>query len=656
MSVPAATSQRDLAQNLSKVLSQVTEGMDPQALVGEEGHKQACDQWIATARAAVQAAQKRTLELIQIEQLEMALYYRTHLTSSDSPVSTVQPLLELLRDQYKAFFPNGLPEEFVINQLQYLCRKYPEFVKRLQTPATSHDEWSTNFIKFALIAPSQSRYRDVKTTQWVDIFIKYPEIAQRLMKSHLYEKLGIYAENIALIEKIPTGEVKGVWHVCLKMDLVDKETNWVSVHDHRPFRLKNIAQPDQELSLTMEQVLKEFEKPCPDFDVSKDGIINLNPLLLGSKKNNEGVLELIEPSQWRKYKPCMKLTVPQLHGKYGSLQAHFEYGFVLRADRSLSNNAAAPTHAYFDFIIKEKGNYRVFSMNPDQGQERLLCEQKMVFYALSEKQANAVCRKIAADIMHCRASHAQGQSTPVTNFETYMDEIFGGDFYEFLTGLASKLQEGPQLKAQLDLAKQTFDPQDFEKFVGPILQKLVHKDRDVPQMRTLMETSLNTLKFLLQIKEVTSISVPDLEAIRPVFTALYNANEEVKIYESLFALTRLCFILLHPFSVKATEVEKNTPVVGKFVRFVEAIPFPFLRQLCEALLLLVLSRFRKYRYKKPGEACSQGIVATLLGKISDLKPLPYFNLPDQIFKSYGLDALGEHTTTIKGHVTILTGR
>jgi hypothetical protein len=641
MSVKAA-SNADLAQSLYRVLSQVTEGMDPEALVGEEGHKQACNHWIETAKAALQAAQKKTHELIQIEQCEMAL--RCRVLPIETKALEIEPLLALLRDKYKMFFPNGIPEEFVSNQLQYLCRKYPDFVQRLLTPETSTDEWSSNFIKFAIVAPSQSSYRNVKTTQWIDIFIKYPEITERLMKSHLYEKLGIYPENIDLIEKKNPGEVKGVWHVCLKIDLYgDPDTCWVSINDHRSFQLKNIAQPSQKLSLTMEEVFKEFEKPCPDFDVSKDGIINLNPFLLGSKKNNEGVSDLIDlhppiplpplpppPPPWLTYKPSMKLSVPQLHAKYFTLPVGFEYGFMLKAERLFDN--ATSTHASFDFIIRDKKNYRVFSMNPNEGLH--LREQKLVFYSLTPAQADAVIKRVTKDIENYRKSHTEGKPTSFINIEPYMDEIFGKDFYEFLIGLASNLEDGNKLKSQLAHAKQTFDPQDFENFVSPILQKLV-KDRDVPQIRNLIETSLNTLKFLLQINDVISIGIPDRLAVDSAMRRVYNIDQEGKeIYESLLALTRLCFILLHPYSVKATDVEKNTPVIGKMVKIVEAIPWKFLRDLLSDLLLLVLSYFRNYRYKRPEADTPQTTLKNLVGKISDLKPLPYLNHPDQIFETY----------------------
>lgn len=632
MSVTAA-SNTNLAQSLYRILSQVTEGMDPEALVGEEGHKQACNQWIATAHATLQAAQKKTPELIQIEQIEMALRCRVLPTAKETKALEIKPLLDLLRDKYKMFFPNGIPEEFVSNQLQYLCRKYPDFVQRLLTPETSADEWSANFIKFAMVAPSQSSYRNVKTTQWIDIFIKYPEITERLMKSRLYEKLGLYPENIDLIKKKNLGELNGIWHVCLKIDLYgDPDTCWVSINDHRSFQLKNIAQPSQKLSLTMEDIFKEFEKHCPDFDVSKDGIINLNPLLLGSKKNNEGTLEIIDASQWQKYKPSMKLSLPELHAKYFPLPVGFDYGFVLRAERLFSNAAPITNHASFDFIIKDKKNYRVFSLNPSEGHVHLR-EQKIVFYSLTAEQAKAVTERVAKDIENYRKSHTEGKSTSFINIEPYMDEIFGKDFYEFLIGLASKLEDGDKLKSQLAYAKQTFDPQDFEKFVSPILQKLV-KDRDVPQIRNLIEISLNTLKFLLQINEVTSIAVPDVEAIRQATTAFYKKNQDAQIHESLLALTQLCFILLHPYSVKATDVEKNTPVIGKLVKIVEAIPWKFLRELLSDLLLLVLSCFRNYRYKKPEADSPQTTLKNLVGKISDLKPLPYLNQPGQIFETY----------------------
>lgn len=665
----AAASNTNLAQSLYRVLSQVTEGMDPKALVGEENHKQECKDWIEAAERAVKAAQKKTPELIQIEQFEMALRYRVSLIDTDESEHPVKPLLELLHDKYKAFFPNGIPKEFVSVQLQYLCQKYPAFAQRLLTPATSTDEWSANFIKFAIVAPSQSIYRDVKTTHWVDIFLKYPEVTERLMKSHLHEKLGLYPENIKLIEKKNHGELNGVRQVCLKMDLADKKANkWVPINFVLPFTLKNIAKPSQGLSLTMDEVFKEFEKPCPHFAISEVGIINLNPFLLASKKNHEGVSDLIElhpplppppasppPPAWLTYKPSMMLSEPQLHAKYGTLPVNFEYGFVLKADRLLSNCASTQSHVSFDYIIRDDdGNYRVFSMDPNEGHDVHLREQKLVFYSLTPAQADAVIKRVTKDIENYRKSNTEGKSTPFINIEPYMDDIFGRDFYDFLIGLASKLKDGDKLKAQLTHAKQTFDPQDFEKFVSPILQKLVMNDRDVPEMQKLIETSLNTLKFLLQINNVTSIAIPNEAAVRSATGRVYNNDQDGKeIYESLLALTRLCFVLLHPYSVKVTDIEKNTPVIGTCFKIIEAIPWKILRDLLSSLLLLALSRFRNYRYKKPEADSPQSTLKNLVGKINDLQPLPYLNEPAQIFETYSPDSLARTVEDITKHYGVL---
>lgn len=650
MSLPPIVSPREIAQSLQQILQQTTEQTSTDAEYGVKERRSIKD-WIITAKAACQAAKNATPELVHIEQMTLALCYRTKSVSEKTASEPVETLLGLLREKYPALFSNHLLEEFSRKQVDYLSRRYPEFAKRLfDQVQKAPDEWTVNFVKFCLQAPSQSSYRDKQATHWIDIFLRYPEIADPLMKCGIYEKLGLYPENIAI--RVEKG-------VCLKVELHDGVRDVPIREPLKQHRLKNRAQETQINLVTLSQIFHEFEtRPSPNFAVSMNGIINLNSLLLGSKTNKEGEVAFIDPKQWTEHKPCIKLTHTELDNLYGPIRGEPVYGFVLRADRQFPNLTATQSQAFFDFVIKlDDGDYRVIPMNPDQRHDIYLRHQKMTFYPLSKEQGEKVIEMVAQDIQNYRISHGQGKLTPYIDIQRYLDEVFGNDFYTFLEnmGLENKEQaslERENIKKRLALVKQTLDPEDFEKFMSPLIEKLV-KAREIPDIHLLIEKSLTTLKFLLH-KEADKILLPTQEEVRSAAADLYGKNGDTTIHQSLLALTRLCFVALHPYSIKVVDAERNTPIIGKIFQIAQSITWKWLRDLLSDFLLLIFGHFRGYRYHKPDEA-KKGIYK-LVQTVRNLQPARYLNLPSQLFDSTHETAMKRTVGDITTHLNILASR
>jgi hypothetical protein len=650
MSLPPVVSPKELAQSLQQILQQFSEKTSPDAEFGVKERLSVKD-WLATAQAICQAAKNSTPELVRIEQMTMALRYRMVQMSEKPAPEPLEPLLSSIRHQHPVLFSNKDLEEFSRKQIDYLSRHYPEFAKRLSAQLQkTPDEWALNFIKFCLQAPSQSWYRDKQATHWIDIFIKYPEIADQLMKCGIYEKLGLYPENIAILTD------NGV---CLKICLNDRVSYVPIKKPLEQHLLKNIAQENQPYSTTLAEIFHEFEvSSSPGFSVCTNGVINLNSLLLGSKKNKDGAIALINPKRWTEYKPCIELTLPDLQ-KLWPINGEPAFGFVLRADRQFPSLTQAKSQAFFDFVMRlENGNYRVITMNSDQGHGVYLREQKMAFYPLSDQQGKKVSEMVAKDIEKYRTSHGNGKLVPYIDIEPYIDEVLGHNFYEFLEGLVEKLENKEQnprecekIKKQLSLAKQTLDPEDFEKFLSPLIDKLV-KTRDIPPIHQLIEKSLVTLKFLLQ-KEADKIPLPKQEDVESAARTVYNKDEEGRVLrESLLALTRLCFVALHPYSVKATEAERSTPIIGKIFQIVQSIPWKWLRDLLSDFLLLILGPFRGYRYLKP-DGASENRIYKLVQTIRNWQPTRYLNRPSQFFSKYDETVLRQTVEDITKHLNVL---
>jgi len=649
MSLPAV-STKELFQSLQQILQQATEKTDPATQFGVKERLSITD-WVATAEATRKAAKHATPELVKIEQMELALRHRTKQISEKPATESAEPLLASLQSKYPLFFSNSHLEEFSRKQVDYLSRHYPDFTKRLLAQlATAPDEWASNFIRFCLQAPSQSCYRDKQAIHWIDIFLKYPEIAHLLMKCGIYEQLGLYPENIAIRAE------KGV---CLKIDLFNG-ISYVPIKEPlKEYHLRTRAQETQTSSTTLGEIFQEFERSAsPDFTVSMNGITHLNPLLLGSKKNKEGAIAFIDAKKWTDYKPSIEVTLPELEKLYGPVKGEPPYGFVLRADRQFANLTQAQSQAFFDFVIRlENGNYRVIAMIPDQSRGIFLRQQKAVFYPLSDQQGKKIIEMVAGDIENYRASHGHGKSSPYINIEPYIDEIFGREFYDFLEYLVDKQEDKQQnpleyekIKNQLALAKQSLDPDSFEKFITPLILKLV-KLRQIPEIHRLIEISLKTIKFLLQ-RETDNIPLPTEEDVRSAASDLYGKKKDATIEQSLLALTRLCFTALHPYSVKVSAAERSTTLLGKIFQIAEAIPWKWLRNLITDFLLLILGPLRGYRYQKM-DVSSKNQLDRLVQIISALKPSRYLNRPSQLFENYHETALRKRAADITAQLNIL---
>src|SRR6185436_10624021 len=155
----------------------------------------------------------------------------------------------------------GIPDDFADKQIHHLCLKYPSFAKKLLEQG--HEELADSFFKFCLQSPSQSRHRGRTVTHWVDIFVKYPEIVERLMASSLYVKLGMFPEHLFVDENGVYIQMQGckkgrkvTGHIPLNF----KKEN---LGDQFPFA--NIASEEtpQGIILTIEEVFEQFERSSP---------------------------------------------------------------------------------------------------------------------------------------------------------------------------------------------------------------------------------------------------------------------------------------------------------------------------------------------------------------------------------------------------------
>jgi len=641
-----AISPSELLQSLRGILPQVTCLTQLEANLDDgSSTKRSCRDWIETAEATRKAAQKLTPELIQLEQFEFALRYRTQTIRSEAALDLEQPLTALCRTLSQRLFPNGIPDDFAAKQIRYICSKYTDYVKKLLDP--SYEELAIGFFKFCLQAPSLSSHQEIGVAHWVDIFISYPEVAKRLMKSPLYEKLGRYPEKIDILEE------KGV---CIEMELSDPNRKWVPLNlkPGAHFCLNNKAPESSGLSLTLEEFFKQFEGPqTPDIDVSMNGIINLNPYLLASK-NGKGTLDLIDPAKWTEYKPSVDLTEPKLRKLYPrQIKNDPPYGFVLRADLHLALNRQQP---FFDFVMRlENGNYRVFHMNAHQGPGAALYQQKMVFFPLPKERGEDLIRKVADDITNYRKAQSEGKQPPSIDVQSYIDEVLGHTFYTALKDLVHALhplnpqQTQAEVDARLAEVRKNLDPDAFEQFMQPVVEKLVKK-RDIPHIHQLIKASLETLYFVLQ-KEG---SLPTLEAVNQAFVKEYPHNEAATIKQSLLILTRLCFEVLHPYRITVAEAERETPVIGRIFLAIETIPWKKLRDLLNNLMLVALGKWRGYHYRTI-EGPEGSRFAKIIRSIRQLKPEKHLNRASQLFTSYSEEQLKKIIERLQAQSTVLVG-
>ncbi len=620
-----------LLVSLRALMPQVDRQTKPEATL-DDGHgaKRPLRDWVQTAQKAIEAVQNITPEMAQLEQLTLTLAARTRqIPSEAAPAQLKHSLRELFHIISQKLFPDGISKKFADKQLGYLCSHYADFARALLKP--HQEQLAINFFKFCLLAPSFSSHRNKDAFHWVSIFVVYPEIAERLMKSCLYQKLGHFPENLDFnLEK----------GVCLKMELWDV-VQWVPIrltpaNLNTCLRLRNKSTKTPGITLTLEEVFKQFERQAtPDLDVSLIGIINLNSELLGSK-NVKGSLDWLDAAQWTEVKPSAILTIHELTNLYKEISGEPAYGFTLRA-QSYSLGSSPP---FFDFIMRlDDGDYRVIPMNAPLREGSVLHQQKTVFYALTKEQGQQVIDKVALDIKKNRELQAKGKAITPIDVQPYINTILGHSFYSHLDYLIEKLdpinsyQTKQEITDQWTQIKSNLDPDAFEQFMQQVVKKLVTL-RDPVRINELIKASLEMLYFVL---DAGKPSLPSEDEVRTALTSdpdLCKGSEDItKIGQSLLALMRLCFEVLHPYSIKVAEAEKETPILGRLFRIIEAIPWKWLKNLLNDLLILIVGPFRGYHYRTR-TATPKNPLSRLVQTVRHLKPENYLNHASQLFYSY----------------------
>lgn len=643
---PVQVSQ--LIQNLRTVLQQVDSKTKEESPLGDSTNKQNYVSWISTAEKTRKAAKQSTPELQKLEQFELALRYRTgHLASE--PTVESEPLIQHFKTLSEKF---GIPHDFTKTQLRHLCDKYPSFAQKLLEPG--HEELADSFFKFCIHSPSQSCHRRRDVTHWVDIFVKYPEITERLMASCLYEKLGMFPENIYILAEEVHITVEGFKDIDLEKNRLFKEKGlWpmpLSVKkEDQQFAFADLIseEPSLGIPLTIEQVFKQFESSSPsDIDVTMKGMINLNSTLLATRRNRE--VYAIDPKEWTKYRPHVELSWRELKAKYPEAEDGLNCGFVLIAEKN--------GQTYFEFIRKEKGNYQVFFIRRPQKPGAALDQQKRTFSPLTEAQGEIVKRKVGEDIEHCRKATAEGRPIPSLDVQSYVDEVLGHPFYANIEGLIADLfkDEKTERINELTQARQNLDTAAFEKVIKPLIDKLIRK-QDIGPIHQFIKTSLESIYSVLH-KDGTKNDIPTKEEVVAAGKALHDSDHNIeKMIPSLVALGSICFEALHPYRMTVAAAEKDTLVLGRIFRIVEAIPWAWLKNLLNNFLLTILGPFRGYHYKTLVQG-NQGGLKRLFRAVGNLKPEKYINRPSQLFDGLSTEQKQAIEDRIKNHLTVLAVR
>ncbi len=635
----SALTVQQIVASLHDVLPQVDGQTSADTAIGDRSNlKKTYVDWIAVAVATSQAASKTSPELPKLDQLQLALQYRTQQLQGEAPTE-LAPLIELFRNLAVRLFPSGIPEEFAERQLGHLCKKYPAFAKKLLEP--SHETLAIDFFRFCLQAPSQSSHRGKDVSHWVELFVKYPEIAERLMRSSLYEKLGRFPENVYVDSQ------KGV---CIKMDLFNVNADFVHITPSGVciFKNKALGGNTRGITLTIEQIFQQFESPTPpDIDVSSAGIINFNPLLLESK-DSDGKVYQVDPMKWTEYMPSVELDLNEMTKLFPAARSQTPFTFVLRVNSS----AACNSQTFFDFIMKlDNGNYRVISLQSHQKQSSVVQQQKSFFYPLTPEQGKRVIQKVADEICRFRQANVEGKPIPPIDVQSYLDDILGHDFYAYLDRLVSKPHTylhhtNEELKTQLAEVRKNLNTAAFEEFLRPVIDKLM-STHDMALIHQFITNSLATIHSVLQ-KDATKIRLPTEQEV----TAAGKSHLD-KMGPSLVALASLCFEVLHPYKMSVAAAEKNTPVIGFIFRRIESIPWVWLKNLLYNFFLTILGPFRGYHYKAVATSHLKTF-PRLIQSIRNLAPERYINRPSQLFDSLSDAQKQAIEARIQGHLTVLT--
>ena len=461
------------------------------------------------------------------------------------------------------------------------------------------------------------------------------------MRSSLYEKLGRFPENVYV------GDEKGV---CLLMAPFKESPGYlhITADGYRTFRNKALGGNTEGITLTIDEIFQQFEGPAlPDIDISSDGIINFNPVLLESKVSKGKVHRIDDPKQWTEYMPFVELTWPEMKNMFPEANEETPYTFILRVNSSADSDC----QTFFDFIMKTNGKYRVFSLQGHQKPSSGVQHKKSFFYPLTDAQGELLKKKVADEIVRFREAHDAGKPIPPIDVQSYLDDILGHDFYIFLEKLVSALNTNlchtnEKLKTQLREVRNNLETAAFEKFLRPVIDKLINK-RDMALIHQLITTSLATIHSVVQ-EDATKIQLPTEKEVTDAGRARVD-----QIAPSLLALASLCFEVLHPYRISVTAAEKDTPVIGFIFRRIESIPWEWLKNLLYNFFLTILGPFRGYHYKTM-ETSHLNTFSRLVRSVRNLVPERHINKPSQLLNSLSDKQKQRIEARIKEHLTVLT--
>jgi hypothetical protein len=277
-------------------------------------------------------------------------------------------------------------------------------------------------------------------------------------------------------------------------------------------------------------------------------------------------------------------------------------------------------------------------------------QQKSFFYPLTSQQGEMVIRKVADEICRFRQVQAEGKPIPPINVQTYLDDVLGHDFYSYLDRMVSKPNTylhhtNEDLKSQLAEVRKNLDSAAFEKFLRPVVDKLM-STHDMALIHQFITTSLATIHSVIQ-KDPTKIHFPTEQEVTEAGKAHLD-----QMGPSLLALASLCFEVLHPYRMSVAAAEKDTPVIGFIFRRIESISWVWLKNLLYNFFLTIFGPFRGYHYKTV-ETSHLKAFPRLIQSIRNLAPERYINRPSQLFDSLSDVQKQAIEARIKGHLTVL---
>jgi hypothetical protein len=702
------TNAVSLTHALGRILAAVTGPVSPTDVV-QDGPKQEAltyEQWVARARDVRTAAEKGSLspqaklDLIRLERQEYALKSLSR-EAPEEPDATVETDMLALRKRYKDQFPNA-PEitEFEKRQMRHLCATHPSYARRLvernNNFPRANDEWTIAFFKFCLRSPAPAAIVDKNATHWIDIFINYPDEADEIMRCHMDKRLGFFPENL----KVFIG--KGV---CLHFDVPDGAgERWISIQGAEQKKqavpLRNRVNPNLDpLRLTIEQIFEQFRQKTTgyhDVEMCEQGIINWNSIYLGSKDpaNPQSPIVPItleddpryplSAQLAHKFPPVFTLTYEQLLMRHpGQIEKEPLYGLVLRANRLHSDHDANENHALFDAVIPlGDGRYRVIPAGfqstilprtlldrfkfstatikggfhcPDEGHSLTNRAQLAVFYSLTLDEGKELARLVAKEISKCQNGHRYfqpGGKNCAYTIQRIFEQILGDSFYGALgnAAVASRPAEQDRIQRELMEAMKTLDPQDFDKFISPVIQQLVARN-DIDHLHPLLEAAVKTLNRLLHLQGRDQIPIPSKDDFAKAVQAA--SGKENEIVESIKILAKVCMEALHPYKIHTKDVVVKTAVIKHIIRAIRAIPWDWLRTILMKALLFVIGSWRGYRYQKTDG--SNKTVHKTARFMHSRHVGTHMHLPSQLFDSYHPDNLKARAQRARVQANILRG-